>query len=409
MNLLRAIWHGLDQIWAHKLRSLLSLLSVFLGVASLIVIMGFINGLFVGWQTTIYELGGVEKISIFDDYLPIQQSYLQPLSKGRTLEDAQAISKLCHNITAVSPEINLDSMIVAKAKSYHVLTQGITPGVFIINRYAVTKGRTITDWDVQQRSLVAVIGSAVAEALFHPDEDPVGKTISINGVTFTVVGLLKKYSLIRGNYDALETKNKIAFIPITTMKDRIVPSEKLSGLNVEVRDLTYMGQTVQEISNVMIHTHRGLQDFRISTLVDELAEFNSTKGGFEFTGQAIGLVTLLIGGVGITNLMLASVSERIREIGICKAIGATNTDIFIQVLAEAVCLSAIGGALGVGIGVVTIHVLQFVLAQSEFCPLFSLTAGVIGFVFSLLIGGVAGLYPAFQASRLNPIEALRYE
>jgi len=409
MNLLMALWHGLGQIWAHKLRSLLSLLSVFLGVASLIAIMGFINGLFVGWQANLYESGGIEKVAVLDDYLPKKQSYLAPFTKGKTLEDAQAIRNLCHNISAVSPEIDLDSTVIANAKSFQVRTQGVTPGIFVINRYAVTKGRIITDRDVQERSLVAVIGSAVAAADFHPDEDPVGKTISINGVTFTVVGLLKKYSLVRGDYDELEIKNQIVFIPITTMEDRFKPDKKLTWLNVEVADLTFMDETVQEISNVLIHTHHGMRDFRVSTSADELAEFNTTKGGFEFTGQAIGLVTLLIGGVGITNLMLASVSERMREIGICKAVGATSLDIFIQVLAEAVCLSAIGGALGVGAGAVTIQVLQSVMANSFFSPIFSVTAGLVGFTFSLLIGVVAGLYPAFQASRLDPIEALRYE
>lgn len=409
MNLFRAIWHGLGQIWAHKLRSLLSLLSVFLGVASLIVIMGFINGLFVGWEANIYESGGIEKVAIFDDYLPKYQRQMKSLSRGKTLADAEAIRALCHNITAVSPEIDLDSTLIAHAKTYSVRTQGVTPGIFPINRYEVVKGRLITDRDVQERKQVAVIGQTVNEMLFVKSGDPIGQSISINGVTFTVVGLLKKYSLIRGDYDALETKNQIAFIPITTLQDRFNSSPKLTWLNVQVKDLTYMSQTVQEITNVLSHTHRGLKDFRVDTAADELADFNSTKGGFEFAGQAIGLVTLLIGGVGITNLMLASVSERMREIGICKAVGATGTDIFVQVLAEAICLSGIGGAMGVGVGALAVAVLQSYMTGSMFSPVFSLMAGIVGFGFSLVIGSVAGVYPAFQASRLDPIEALRYE
>lgn len=409
MNLLMAIWHGLGQIWAHKLRSVLSLLSVFLGVASVIVIIGFINGLFAGWQVHLYESGGIEKVAIVDGFLPKTQIHMKPLSKGRTMEDARAIINLCHNISAASPEIDLPTTIVANAKSYHVRTQGVTPGIFVVNRYVVSKGRQITDRDVRQRSLVAVIGSSVAEALFHSDECPVGKSIGINGVTFTVVGLLKKYSMIRGGMNVLDGKNQVVFIPITAMEDRFVPSKKLTWLNVDVKDLTLMPQTVQEISNVLIHTHRGLKDFRVETQAEQLANFNSTKGGFELTGQAIGLVTLLIGGVGITNLMLASVSERMREIGLCKAIGATSSDIFIQVLAEAVCLSAIGGVMGIGVGAAAIHIIQSVLVNSMFSPLFSASAGVVGFVFSLVIGVAAGLYPAFQASRLDPIEALRYE
>jgi ABC-type antimicrobial peptide transport system permease subunit len=378
-------------------------------VASLIVIIGFINGLFVGWQAHIYESGGIEKVAVFDDYLPDYQKTKKALSKGRTLEDAQAIEALCHNLNAVSPEIDLESVLIANGKTFPVRTQGVTPGIFPINRYEVVKGRKLTQGDIDHRQLVVVIGHAVADTLFPTLDDPVGQTISINGVAFTVVGMLKKYSLIRGGFDELEAKNRIAFIPLTTLQDRFNPSQKLTWLNVQVKDVALMPQTTQEISNVLLHTHRGLKDFRVSTAADELADFNSTKGGFEMTGQAIGLVTLLIGGVGITNLMLASVSERMREIGICKAVGATNGDIFVQVLAEATCLSAIGGLLGIAVGAGAILALQNFLQDSFFSPIFSMGAGVIGFAFSLVIGVVAGLYPAFQAARLDPIEALRYE
>jgi len=409
MYFLSAIWHGLRQIWAHKLRSLLSLFSVFLGVASLIVILGFIQGLFIGWQVGIYESGGIEKIAIVEDILPKKQAYLKAMSKGRTLEDARAIIKLCHNLTAVSPEIDLDTTVIANAKTYSVRTQGIGPGSFTTNRYDVARGRRITDRDVQDHSLVAVLGTAAVDALFRPNQDPLGKTISVNGVTFTVVGVLKKYSMVRGTYDELEGKNRIVFIPLTTMEDRFVPTKKLTWLNVQVENADIIDQTAQEIANVMIHTHRGMKDFRVETRGSELETYNSMKSGFEITGQAIGFVTLLIGGVGIANLMLASVSERMREIGLCKAVGATNGDIFVQILAEAICLSAIGGAIGVGVGAALIPVLQSIMADTMFSPLFSLTAGLVGFTFSLVVGVVAGLYPAFQASRLDPIEALRYE
>ncbi|HSI85090.1 MAG: ABC transporter permease [Candidatus Methylacidiphilales bacterium] len=409
MNIFRAIWHGLGQIWAHKLRSVLSLLSVFLGVASLIVIIGFINGLFIGWQANIYESGGIEKLAIQDDYLPEYQKSMKSLSKGRTMEDAEAIETLCHNLSAVSPEVDLESVLISGGKTFRVRTQGVTSGIFAINRYEVDQGRILNQGDVRDRSLVVVIGHAVAEALYPKLSSPVGQTLTINGCAFTVVGKLRKYSLIRGDWDALEGKNRIAFIPITAMRDRFAPSPKLTWLNAQVKDIDLIQQTVQEISNVLTHTHRGLKDFRIVTQADRLADFESTKGSFETAGQAIGLVTLLIGGVGITNLMLASVSERMREIGLCKAVGATSMDIFIQVIAEAICLSAIGGALGVLVGAAAIPVLQNFMSASAFSPIFSMTAGIIGFSFSLLVGVVAGIYPAFKASQLDPIEALRYE
>jgi len=409
MNLFISIWHGLRQIWTHKLRSLLSLLSVFLGVASLVVIVGFISGLFVKWERSIYESGGIEKITIEDDYLPKQQSHLKSLSNGRTFEDAQAIRKLCHHIEAVSPEIGLDGTVIANAKPFQGRIQGVTPGTFITSRMEVIRGRLITDKDIKQHKSVVVLGSNVVKAIFPPNSDPLGKTISINGDPFTVVGLLKNYVQMNGDFNILDWKNKFTYIPISTMEDRFRSSRKLTWFDIQVENIASIDQTVQEVSNVLIHTHRGLKDFRIETRVDDIALFNKTKAGFDSTGIAIGLVTLLIGGVGITNLMLASVSERMREIGLCKAIGATDSDIFIQILAEATCLSAIGGAMGVGFGIIAIQVLQLALVKSEYSPILSMSACAIGFVFSLIFGVVAGVYPAIQASRLNPIDALRYE
>jgi ABC-type antimicrobial peptide transport system permease subunit len=176
-----------------------------------------------------------------------------------------------------------------------------------------------------------------------------------------------------------------------------------------VKQVDQLSDTVQEIGNVLIHLHNGLRDFRVSTNEEDVESFHRIEGGFYVTGFAIGAVTLMIGGVGIMNLMLASINERMREIGLRKALGARNSDIFFQVLTESIILCSLGGFIGIGLGFSIIPLLQMILLGSGFSPVYSWSSGIIGFVFSILVGVVAGMYPAWQAARLDPIEALRYE
>lgn len=410
MSFLMGIWHGLGQIWAHKLRSFLSLLSVFLGVASLIVIIGFINGLFANWEVEMLEFGGIDTVNVTESGLPEKQRYLQPLSTGLTLDDAFTIADLGHNLKAVAPTMNIPSSdLQAHGKRFTIQTQGVTPGAFITGNYEVVDGRILTDRDVRRQDTVVVISEPVRKALFGKKDSPVGQSLTIDGVDFTVVGLLKNYTRLDEGYDFLERKNRVVFIPITTCRNRFMGVDKLSQFEIKVDDVDKLHETVLELNNILTHAHRGLKDFRIDTRQEMFQSYTNMKTGFYLTGISIGVVTLLIGGVGIMNLMLASINERMREIGLRKAIGARSSDIFVQVLAEAISLCSLGGVIGIALGWGIIPILQSVLAGSEFSPVFSWSAGLVGFAFSCLVGALAGVYPAVQAARLDPIEALRYE
>jgi putative ABC transport system permease protein len=280
--------------------------------------------------------------------------------------------------------------------------------IFEINRYEVARGRRFSDLDQRDVASVIIIGSKVFEDLFDPQDDPVGQYINVNGRPFLVVGLLRHYELFYGSYNAMERKNSIAFIPVSTMAVKLQNTVRLTWLNHKIEDVDRIDEAVDAVQNLYYHRHRGVLDFRVDTQQQQLSSYNQMKTAFVLGGAAIAGVSLLVSGIGIMNLMLASINERVREIGVRKAVGASPFNIFSQFLAEAVTLSLLGGVIGIGVAVGVIKGLQAVVPPGS-QPLLVGSAFIVGFVFSVTAGVLAGIYPAIQASRLDPIEALRYE
>jgi len=408
-RLFSGVMNGLGEIWGHKLRSLLTISCVMLGVASMVVTTGFMEGFFSTWEVSLQEAGGLEKIAGTPRGLSDRQAPFAPVSRGFTMDDARALTDLVPTIGVLSPEIDSSSARLShRGRRHDGRVQGVTNGVFEINRYEVAQGRMFSDLDMHDHASVIIIGSEVRKDCFEPGENPVGQFIDVNGVPFRVIGVLHHYERFYGTYNTLDWKNDIAFIPITMMASKVQHSDQLSWLNMKAADLGLLRETVDAAANVLAQQHRGLIDFRVKTNEESLASYASTKASFVIGGSAIAGVSLLVSGIGIMNLMLASINERVREIGIRKAIGATPFNIFSQFLAEAVTLSLIGGAAGVSVAVGMIRLLGAALPPGSE-PLLAPSAFVVGFVFSVLAGVLAGIYPAMQAAKLDPIEALRYE
>jgi len=403
---------GLREVLAHKLRSFLTLFGIVLGAAALVGMLGVVKGLLRGFETMIYETGGIERISVQYKPPPDYQRERSALSPGRTMNDVDAIRTAVPLARRVTAEVHIPNgaRIYFQGRATAQSVRGILPETFIMDRYEVTEGRAIGELDLEFQTQVVVIGATIAEILFSRGIDPLGRVLTINGQPFTVVGVMKDYRIATSGSGSgsgrVSSKNYAVFIPLTTAQTLYRIDENVDVLNVQLADVADMPLAQDQLVNVLTHTHRGIQDVRLETREDLLQRFEEQRDSYYISLGGVALIGLIVGGVGIMNVMLASISERVREIGVRRALGARRIDILVQILAESLTLAVAGGVIGVIASIGLIKVLQhFVVAANR--PELSIFALLIGVVSSGVIGVLAGLYPAIRASLLSPVEALR--
>ncbi|MDP3069076.1 MAG: ABC transporter permease [Opitutaceae bacterium] len=408
---MRLIWMGVAsgcrEVWAHKLRSFLTLFGILLGAAALVGMIGVVNGLLRSFETVIYETGGIERITINSGPPPESQREKAALSPGRTLKDVEAILDAVPLVQRVTAEVSIPggARLYFQGRATGQAVRGVLPATFVMDRFEIAQGRLLGDLDLELQTQVVVLGASIAQTLFLRGIDPLGRVITINAQPFTVVGVLKDYSLAGGG-SRVSSKNYSVFIPLTTAQTLYRIDENVDVISVQLANVADMPHALDQIRNVLTHTHRGIQDIRLETREDLLASFEKTRNSYFASFGSVAAIALIVGGIGIMNVMLASISERVREIGVRRALGAKRTDILVQILAESITLAVAGGLLGLLASVGLILVLQQVVMESN-RPELSLWAMAIGISSSALIGVLAGLYPAIRASMLSPVEALR--
>jgi len=400
-------------IRAHKMRAFLTVLGVLVGVTTVIAMVSIITGLNKSMAEQIESLGSnVIYVTKFEIGIRFERpSEEERNRKPITFEDAVAVQELCPSVDAVSPQNWGPGPKTVKYKDNKVSQFeliGVMPEYEVVNNNYIEEGRFFTDSDVNYRAMVTVLGVDVAETLF-PNLDPIGKQISIGGRNFspkrfTVIGVMEKRPSILG-----ESQNNFVLLPHDTYK-KLYPEEKELLLVAKPKSPKLMEQAIDEITQVM-RIRRGLpadkpNDFALATQDDLMDMYRSITSAIYLVMVVISSIDLLVGGVGVMNIMLVSVTERTREIGIRKAIGARKKDILWQFLIEAMALSGSGGILGIIIGLLLGKVVAAVTPLAAGVSLFWI---ILGFSFAVSVGLIFGIYPAYRAARLDPIVSLRYE
>ena len=414
MTPLTTLLTALDALNSNKLRSGLTLLGIIIGVTAVISLTAIGNGAQAAITSRIQSLGTNLLFVQAGATNQFGFSGARGSAASLTLEDSQALLDpvLAPSVTDVAPETTVFGQIVFERENTNTQVIGITPSYLPVRAYEIEDGRPLTEADLGKRAQVALLGPETAEELFGLRE-PVGHTIRINGRPFEVVGLLKSKGA--GGFGNQDDR---VLIPITTAYYRLGAQRTAGGeitvqrVSVQIEDEGASDAATAEISSILRLRHRitAEDDFTVTSQVETIEALEETTQTFVIFLGAIAGISLLVGGIGIMNIMLVSVTERTREIGIRKAMGAKRRDILSQFLVEAVLLSLTGGIIGVALGYGITHFFDGVaLGTQNLDMVFSSDVAILATAVSGGIGLFFGIYPAMQAARLHPIEALRHE
>jgi putative ABC transport system permease protein len=414
MNIWESVRIALRSLAANKLRSILTMLGIIIGVAAVIALMGVGRGAQHAIDSQINSLGTnllfVSPGAASTGGVRQAQGTVQSL----TYEDALALNdpQNLPAVVGVAPEVRAFGQVVYQGNNANTQIVGVTPDYGPVRNYSVQSGEFINQANVSSRSLVAVIGANVAATLFN-GADPVGQSIRINNVPFRVIGELEsKGGSGFGNQDDQ------VLVPLTTalsrlQRNRFGGGNVVSQISVQVASANQMQDAIQQISDVLRVRHhiRYDDDFTIRSQQDMLASANQITGVLTLFLGAVAGISLLVGGIGIMNIMLVSVTERTREIGIRKAVGATRSNVLSQFLTEATILSVLGGIIGIliGMGIARLASGISMGGTVNLQPVVGLDSILLATLFSLAVGVFFGIYPAYRAAGLDPIVALHYE
>ncbi len=422
MSLVNTIRTAFIALAANTMRSSLTMLGIIIGVSAVITLMAVGQGAQKGVTERIQGLGS--------NLLFIRPGEVETSNAAQAISQSQALTLVDTDayamddperfpyIEGVAPQVTFDAQVIAGANDTRTMITGTTPDYQFVRDFYVEQGQFITYEDVTRKGLVAVLGSRVAADLFG-ESNPIGRTIrlavgpgGIISFTFRVTGVMEP----RGA-TATGDEDDLIFIPLPTMQARIPFLRNPQGLSnvmqisVKVTDGGQFEKAEKEIAELLRERHKVKEDdFTIRTQEDLIATATDVADTLTILLGSIAGISLLVGGIGIMNIMLVSVTERTREIGIRKAVGATRRDIMMQFLVEALTVTMLGGGIGVAFGITLAKIADGqTIGDEDIRTVISPLAVILAFGVSAAIGIFFGLYPAFRASRLNPIEALRHE
>jgi putative ABC transport system permease protein len=408
MNLAQTIFEALESLNGNKMRSGLTVLGIVIGVAAVIAMLSVGRG---AEESITGSISGIGTNLLF-----VFQSFSEDVRnpKPLTLGDAQAIGDpfQAPSVQAVAPALQGNGEVAFGGELTTTQILGVTPEYFPVRNYALTEGDYINEEHMLGRASVVLLGPDVADNLFGRSEGVTGETVRIEGQPFRVLGVLES----KGG-GGFGSQDDLVMVPFSTAQARLIrrnSNDRVDMIMVQVVNADSVDQATEEISQILRTRHRtpiGSDDFTVFSQRDLLTTFESITGILTIFLGGIAAISLLVGGIGIMNIMLVSVTERTREIGLRKALGARKRDILIQFLTESSLLSLIGGIIGIMLGWFIAYIVGQIAAatNTDFTPVVGTDAILLATIFSASVGLFFGIYPASRAASLEPVEALRYE
>jgi len=395
---------AMQAILTHKLRSFLTMLGIIIGVAAMITMVALGTGAQRSVEQRIQAMGPT-LLSVFPG-----QSFMGRVASdvrvSLTLDDAAAIANDARHVANVVPELQRNMSVQRGSQNFNVNVVGTTPNYAPVRGYTLPAGRMFTSGENESQRRVVVLGAAVPEMFNANPAAMIGQEITISGVAFEVLGVLSE----KGGQGSFMNPDEQVLIPLQTARYRVMGTDRLRSMTVQAESVDKLNLAILEIERVLRREHKIRpgedNDFQIRRQADVLATFQQTTETFTFLLAGISAVSLLVGGIGIMNIMLVSVTERTQEIGIRKALGAKRSSILMQFLVEALVLCFVGGMLGIGFGWGGALLLAKLANWNTFV---SPVAILMAFSFSALVGLFFGIWPARRAASLDPIQCLRYE